>query len=120
MDKRAHTHTHAGTQRLALVPAALSPGLQTEHSIPFNHMCVSLPAARVSLTLSALEVLRVCVRACPCVHMYSIYTDKDLGLGRRNSMTPHSACNPTLTTPFPCDHIGVVVQPLAAMFPLWK
>lgn len=47
VDTQIHTRikTHTGTQKLDLVPAALSSGVQTEHSIPFNHMCVSQPAA---------------------------------------------------------------------------
>lgn len=47
VDMQIHTHinTHTGTQKLDLLPAALSSGVQTEHSIPFNHMRVSQPEA---------------------------------------------------------------------------
>lgn len=82
---KAHKHTH-----WVQVPAALSSGLQTEHSILFNHMCVSRPAAGC---LSQL----VCVLGCIYSRVRVCTPDGDLELGKRNPVIPHSSYNSALT-----------------------
>lgn len=66
---QTHTHSHRNTHpdtHLVQVPAALSSGLQTEHSILFNHMCVSRPAAGCLSRLACvcLSCVYVCVYVC--------------------------------------------------------